>query len=458
MNRMLASAESVPAVGFISVVLATIVSTIVLFPEHAAPRGALLIPALILSFGICFVPIIRAVSGSHEITNAENFIAFGYVFWLLLDLLQGAYDLNEATQEGLHSAFLAIGVSAASVWIGVGGRAWVPPNWLVEAAKRPLDTRTITRLVPICFLLGMLNYLYFSNFDIPLMFSYLGGNRWSAPWSRGQLGGWSSFIDQMPYFGYVLPSLTALLITRRGLLKAETLFAVACSIVMLLFLSSIGGRRIIGVTVGAGLLVWLQANPGLKLKNIIIVLVSAVALAFVSQFMLNIRSTGIEGFRDKGSQYESFHVDDNFLRLAQVIDIVPSAHPYIGISQITFALIRPVPRVFWPNKPIDPGFDLAAATRQKGVSLSTTIIGEWYLAYGWIAVIFGGWFHGRLAKAANAIREIGHTANNPIIYALAVMILFAGMRSMLDLIVMSYALVAWWGINRLMSPKVPAIA
>jgi oligosaccharide repeat unit polymerase len=366
--------------------------------------------------------------------------------------------LNEATQEGLQSAFLAIGVSAASVWIGVGGRAWVPPGWLVEAAKRPLDTRTITRLVPICFLLGMLNYLYFSNFDIPLMFSYLGGNRWSAPWSRGQLGGWSSFIDQMPYFGYVLPSLTALLITRRGLLKAETLFAVGCTVVMLLFLSSIGGRRIIGVTVGAGLLVWLQANPGLKLKNIIIVLVSAIAMAFVSQFMLNIRSTGIEGFRDRGSQYESFHVDDNFLRLAQVIDIVPSAHPYIGISQITFALIRPVPRVFWPNKPIDPGFDLAAATRQKGVSLSTTIIGEWYLAYGWIAVIFGGWFHGRLAKAANAIREIGREANNPIIYALAVMILFAGMRSMLDLIVMSYALVAWWGINRLMSPKVPAIA
>ena len=457
-NRLLATKESVPAVGFVAVVLATLVSTVVMFPDHPAPRGALMLPALVLTAGIMFVPVLRALTSSEEMTNAENFIMFGFVFWLLLDLLQGSYDLSEASEEALHSAFLSIGVSAACVWVGLSGRVWTPPKWLVESASRPLDTQTIARLVPICFLLGMLNFAYFVNFDIPLMFSYVGANRWSAPWARGQLGGWSSFIDQMPYFGYVLPSLTALLITRRGLLKFESLLAVFCSVIMLLFLAQGGGRRIIGVTVGAAILVYLQANPGLKLKNILIVGASVVALLFVSQFMLNIRQGGIEGFQQRGSEYDSFHVDDNFLRLAQVIDIVPASHPYIGISQITFTLIRPIPRVFWPNKPVDPGFDLAAATRQKGVSLSTTIIGEWYLAYGWIAVIFGGWFHGRLAKAANSIREIGKAANNPVVYAMAVMVLFAGMRSMLDLVVMSYALVAWWGINRLMSPKVPAIA
>jgi hypothetical protein len=31
---------------------------------------------------------------------------------------------------------------------------------------------------------------------------------------------------------------------------------------------------------------------------------------------------------------------------------------------------------------------------------------------------------------------------------MAVMVLVAGQRSMLDLVVMSYALIAWWGVNR----------
>ncbi len=84
----------------------------------------------------------------------------------------------------------------------------------------------------------------------------------------------------------------------------------------------------------------------------------------------------------------------------------------------------------------------------KGVSLSTSIIGEWYLSYGWIAVLFGGWLHGRLAGSANSFAITDEQAN-PIVFALAVMVLVSGMRSMQDLVIMSYALVAWWGANRL---------
>jgi oligosaccharide repeat unit polymerase len=283
------------------------------------------------------------------------------------------------------------------------------------------------------------------------MFSYLGANRWSAPWSRGQLGGWGSFIDQMPYFGYVLPALTALLIARQGLARFTTLIGIACSVIMLLFLAQGGGRRLIGVTVGAALLVWIQANPGLRIKNIVIIGVTMIGLAWASQFILNIRTRGIDVFMTRGSEYDYLHIDDNFLRLAQIIDIVPRDHPYVGFSQVTYALVRPIPRVFWPNKPVDSGFDLSTQVGMRGVSLSSSIIGEWWISWGWPAVIIGGWLYGRLAKAANTLREQGKAANNPIVYGLAAMVLVAGMRSMLDLIIMSYALVAWWGVNRLLS-------
>ena len=446
-----------PFIGFLVTTLATVMATVAFFPDQPTPRGALMLPAFILSAGLLLVPAVRAASGSPEATNAENFVMIGLVFWLLLDLLQGAYDLRQASSEALRDALLGIGLSAAAVWLGVLGRPWKAPSWLVDVASRPLETPAIRRLVPICFLLGMFNFAYAVDFDIPVMFSYLGANRWSAPWSRGQLGGWNAFIDQMPYFGYVLPSLTALLIARQGLGRFSTLFAAACSIVMLLFLAQGGGRRLIGVTAGAALIVWVQAQPAKRLRNLVVVSVGAVVLAWTSQFILNIRSEGLDAFLQRGSEYDYLHVDDNFLRLAQAIEIVPEQRPYVGTGQVFYALVRPIPRVFWPNKPIDGGFDLSREVGLKGVSLSMSIIGEWYISWGWIAVAFGGWLHGRLAKAANTLREQGISSNNPIVFGLSVMVLIAGLRSMLDLIIMSYALVAWWGVNRLLAPK-PVVA
>jgi hypothetical protein len=118
---------------------------------------------------------------------------------------------------------------------------------------------------------------------------------------------------------------------------------------------------------------------------------------------------------------------------------------------LVFTLVRPIPRVFWPGKPVDAGFDLPTEVGLKGVSLSTSIIGEWYISYGWFTVLLGGWLHGRLASTANSLRELGHLTGNPIVYSLAVMVLLAGMRSMQDLVLMSYALVAWWAVSRYVS-------
>ena len=294
--------------------------------------------------------------------------------------------------------------------------------------------------------------MYSVQFDLVRMFSYLGNNRWDVPWSRGQLGGWGSFIDQTPYFGYVLPSLTALLIARRGF-RFETLLSAAASAVMLLFLAQSGGRRIILVTVGAALIVWVQAQPGMKIRKFLTVGAVSIALVWTMQFMLSVRDQGYEEFLYRGQESDYLHVDDNFLRLAQVIQLVPSRRDYVYSQQAIFTLVRPVPRVFWPGKPISPGFDLPTELGMKGVSLSSSIVGEWYLSWGWPVLILGGWFHGRLAGTASTLRDVGIATRNPIVYALAVMVLVAGLRSMQDLVIMSYALVAWWAVNRLVTPR-----
>src|SRR5687767_945087 len=149
MNRMLADRSSAPAVGFAAAVLGTVIATVAFFPDQPGPRGALVLPALILTIGLLIVPALRVLSGSEETTNAENFVMVGFVFWLLLDLLQGAYDLRQASNEALRDALLSIGVSAAAAWLGVLGRPWQAPSWLVDAASRPLETHAIRRLVPV---------------------------------------------------------------------------------------------------------------------------------------------------------------------------------------------------------------------------------------------------------------------------------------------------------------------
>lgn len=435
------------AVGFAGSLIALLVA-LAIFPADPSPRGALTAPASILSFGILLVPLMRAVQRSPAILNSENLVAFGFVFWLLLDPIQGAYELRDAADWAIREAFIAIAVSAAAMWVGVAAKPWPLPKWIAEIATRPMDTRTVAQLVPLCLLLGMFNFAYSTGFDLPEMFSYIGSNRWSAPWARGQLGGWGAFIDQMQYFGYVLPSLTALLIARSGV-SIHAVLSIGASALMLAFLAQGGGRRIIGVTVGAALVVWIQAQPVLNVRKLTIAAAITVMMAAGMQLMLNIRGIGYEEYRFRGySQYDYMHVDDNFLRLSQVIELVPADHPHVNFQQIWFTVVRPVPRVFWPNKPVDPGFDLPSLVGLRGVSLSTSIVGEWYLSYGWLAVVFGGWLHGRLARSANVLREPQYR-NNPIVYGFAAMILVAGMRSMQDLVIMSYALVAWWIVNRI---------
>ena len=441
------------SVGFVATASSLMVA-LTIFPDDPSPSGALTLPASILASGILLVPLMRAIRRSPTLLHAENLVAIGFVFWLLLDPIQGSYPLTEAQDWAIRDAFIAIGVSAVAMWVGVAFRPWRLPQWIAEIASSRLTDRALGRLVPACFLLGMFNFAYATNFNLPLTFSYLGQQRWAAPWGRAQLGGWDAFLDQLQYFGYVLPSLTALLIARRGFVL-QVWLSIAASGIMLAFLSQGGGRRIVGVTVGAAILVWVQSQQTINVRKLTIAAIAVVGLLTTMQFMLNIRNLGYEEFSFRGeSEYDYLHVDDNFLRLAQVIELVPAEYPYLQFRQLWFTIVRPVPRVFWPGKPVDPGFDLPKALGLKGVSLSTSIIGEWYLSFGWLGVIFGGWLHGRLARSINALRDTEEFHSNPIVYGLAVMVLVAGMRSMLELVLMSYALVAWWGVNRLTRERV----
>jgi hypothetical protein len=293
------------------------------------------------------------------------------------------------------------------------------------------------------------------------MIYYLGQERWAAPWGRGQLGGWDAFLDHLQYFGYLLPVLTVVIGRRAGLRNPRTIAGIGMSIIVALFLAQSGSRRVIGVVIGMALILWVLDQQRLRVKQFLTIVFAVVALLLALQVMLEYRNVGlgtlvgkgtsISGRSEKSRLLEEQHlrVDDNFYRLCQIIQLIPASYPFVYHKYFIYVMVRPVPRVFWPGKPVDPGFDLPTALGVEGVSFSYSVIGELYMSLGLIGVALGGWFYGRVAAMARDLLARGTTQGALVIYSIVVMALFSGMRSILELILVSYVVLAWVALSHL---------
>jgi hypothetical protein len=447
-------------VALITTSMATVLAMIMV-PENAAEPGALFYPALVMSAGLAIGPLAAALRNPKTLLRGEALLALAPIYWLLLDLLQGVYPLAGIEPDEIRQAFFAIGLFVVMVWIGAARRSWRIPNVLIRSVSQEFSVAMYFALALACFFLGMLNFAIPCNFNVFEMVHYLGQERWSAPWGRGQLGGWDAFLDHLQYFGYLLPILSVVIGRRVGLRNQRTLICIAMSIVMTLFLAQSGSRRVIGVVAGMALVLWLLDQGRLQMKHLLFTVVAVGALLLALQIMLEYRNVGLSVLVGTGEQTvnglekrqvleeQHLRVDDNFYRLCQIIQLIPKTHPYVYHDYLFYVLVRPVPRVFWPDKPIDPGFDLPSALGVEGVSYSYSVIGELYMSLGFIGIALGGWFYGRIAAFARALLSRSITQGALVIYSIIVMALFSGMRSILELILVSYVVLAWVGLSQL---------
>jgi len=446
--------------AILSTGIATTLS-ILLIPDSPAREGALFYPALVMSAGLATAPVVTGLRYPKALLRGESLLALAPIYWLLLDLLQGVYAMEEIAADQVRIAFLAIGLFVAMVWLGAIRRSWKIPNVLISSVSQEFSINTYFGLALACFLLGMLKFAIPCDFNVFEMAGYLGQERWAAPWGRGQLGGWDAFLDHLQYFGYLLPVLTVVIGRRVGLRNLRTLICIAMSCVMALFLAQSGSRRVIGVVAGMALILWVLDQPRLRVKHLVISVFAVVSLLIALQVMLEYRNVGLSvlvgqseipsGRLEKRQILEEQHlrVDDNFYRLCQIIQLIPESYPFVYHKYLVYVIVRPVPRVFWPGKPVDAGFDLPTALGVEGVSYSYSVIGELYMSLGFIGIALGGWFYGRVASMASGLLARCTTQGALVIYSIVVMALFSGMRSILELILVSYVVLAWVGLSHL---------
>ncbi len=447
--------------GIMSTGMATIIA-VLLVPDDPTAPGALLYPALVLSAGLATAPLAAAVRQPKAVFRGESLVALAPIYWLLLDLLQGVYSLDHIAADEVRLAFTGIGLFVAMVWVGAIRRPWRLPTALIRSVSQEFSLNTYFALAIACFLIGMLNFAVACDFNVVEMVHYLGQERWSAPWGRGQLGGWDAFLDHLQYFGYLLPILTVVITRRAGLRNPRALICIGMSVVMTLFLAQSGSRRVIGVVAGMALVLWVLDQRQVRIKQLITTGFAIVALLLALQLMLEYRNVGfgslfgntdtsVSSRREKTQLLEMQHVrvDDNFYRLCQIIQLIPQTHGFVYHKYVVYVMVRPVPRVFWPEKPVDPGFDLPTALGVEGVSYSYSVIGELYMSLGLLGIALGGWFYGRVAAMASGLLKRATTQGALVIYSIIVMALFSGMRSILELILVSYVVLAWVVLSQL---------
>ena len=441
-----------PLLGLIFT-LAGLLFALMALPADTVPRGAVKWPALILAIGIAVVPVLSAISRPKSIFRAEHIVVLSPIFWLLLDLIQSRYDLPGLDFYDIRIAFTAIACMVGAVWISALRGPWGVPGFLKNAASLQLSDGVLFGTALIAFILAFLRFAIPSGFDLGLMVSSLGGGRWSAPWSRGDLGGADAFLDHFSYFGYILPALTVVLAQRIGWTNVRTITIGCCALIIAIFLSQGGGRRIIGVMFGSAGILWFLGRPKIRLAAVLGLAIAGVGLLTLLETMLDYRNVGFSALLDPGAYADELpvadgdevllRVDDNFLRLAQTTAIFPESHEHTTWHYALWVVARPIPRLFWPGKPLDPGFNLPEFLGKEGVSLSSSVIGELYMAGGFIGVFLGGWLYGRLAGALSRLLTEQGTASALVIYSIGLLALFAGMRSMIELVLMSYGILAW---------------
>ena len=440
-----------PLLGAVATIFGTM-AAILSVPDDPQPRGALFWPAVWCSFGLLTAPILGLRKTADALLRVENLLMIGLIYWLLLDLLQASYPLTDVSYDDAILALTAIGAMATGIWVGMVGSGWSPPQMVLRAAKQQFSSAGLFRAVWMTFFLGMFYFAYSSDFDPSIMIAALGWCRFCAPWSTGSFGGWNAFFAHLQYFGYVLPSLTVLLAHRQGWMRPKAMVGTILSIILVVFLAQGGSRRIIGVIVGGALITWLLLQARLRPKFLVGGLIGAIFLLVFMDLMAQYRNFGFDYQASDLSSDDSnslVRVDDNFLRLSQVVHFIPDVQNYVDLQPLYHALSLPIPRVLWPDKPSGPGYSLNDLLGNTGASLTNSIIGELYAMHGLIVVFIGGLIYGRIANMWNKVLAVPGESKS-IFYGFGVMVLFVGLRSMQDLVLMSYGLLAWLIITKLL--------
>jgi hypothetical protein len=111
------------------------------------------------------------------------------------------------------------------------------------------------------------------------------------------------------------------------------------------------------------------------------------------------------------------YIDHNIVNVSALTQVFPNVYGYLGLEVPFNVLIMPIPRAIWPEKPLGLTVTIAAALGEytSGMTLSSTYIGEAYMAAGYFGVVFASLLLGALSQLWN---RFGNHENSQLAHLL----------------------------------------
>jgi hypothetical protein len=316
----------------------------------------------------------------------------------------------------------------------------------------PLSPKKLFWLYLVVFSIGYLNMLLAVGFDPRELVNQMVRPRFTQPWTRGTLGGWADILGELGnLLLYLLPPIAGSVLADRSRYSASQIVVVILGLAFTLFYGfSSGTRNLFAIYlilfVGSYVmfkrsLSWLYVGGLSCLTGCILYLAAYHMLQFREVGLATyIESGGVPG----GFKPETLFIDNNLPVISRLTEVFPGSTQYLGMEVVYNAILRPVPRALWPDKPVGLSVETADALGVHGLTVSSTFVGEAYMMDGYLGILVVGLLLGWLGGWWNRFGQDLRSNVNVGLYASGFFAAMLSMRSILWLTTAMLPSLALW--------------
>lgn len=387
---------------------------------------------------------IDAKRGLGNIIRADLMAILSFYFLTLFEFLfpQPSFDVRNKFAAA-HTAIDIVLLGLAGLLIG---------RHLLHPKKQPLE-KTLTHEIPAVLMIvvfwgsmvvGFAYMFACVEFDPMKLVEGFMAPRFSQPWARGFLGDWRALFSELSMFIYLVPPLAGVIFGRRARYGFFQLTGVALGALFVFFYGFTSGTRNLFASYLVTFLIGFAfALPKDRRKVIIPVCIAfAMMLVAATTLMLRFRNVGFSDWLKFGApggmeEQKSLFVDYNLWAIAQLVDVFPAHHDFLGWEVPYVALIRPIPRALWPGKPEGLSLTVEDALGVTEGNITDSFAGDAYISGGFIAVLMCGIFFGAATGWWSHLCSPKNSEMGLLIYASG---FFAAVISMRSIFVFTTAL------------------
>jgi oligosaccharide repeat unit polymerase len=433
-----------------TVILAGLLVTSVFLPSDSA--------IAVFSHAAYGVGLTLAVAGLLEVRGGiRSLIRVDLLFVLsLYGLTLLEFLFRQPDVEGMVSPATAMNGTYAVLVAFAGlviGRHFVPTKQSLHSDLAVADLRpsSVFFVFILVTFFGYLHILLAVNFDVFQAIRELLLPRFAQSWSRGQFGDAAALLYEIGALISLIPPIAGLIFAREKQYSTLQKSVVLIVLVFTAFYGFASGTR--SVLVGYIVTftgIYFITKPKLRLPHALMVGGIMLALLYNGvSLMLQFRTAGL-GELSSTEVSETFYVDLDIINIARLTDKFPGVYDYLGLEVPFNMLARPIPRIFWPGKPIGLSVPIETALDSgEGLTLSCTYVGEAYMAGGLFAVLLISLLFGAAAEMWNRVGLASNQQFNQIVYVSGFLCAAMAARSMLGMVPLMLPTLALWMLGRL---------